>query len=125
MDGRSHMPLRAFCALLDLVASDEASRAAPAHAAAGAQALRFNIGAVFARCERCANEIFDATTSVVPPPLSAELACRACGQRIMHRELLATLARRAFEQRMAAKEARVRYGQRSTAIERASEVGLS
>jgi len=80
---------------------------------------------VFARCERCANEIFHATTSVVPAPLSAELACRACGQRIMQRELLITLARRAFEQRKVAKEARVRYGQPSTAIDRASEVGLS
>jgi len=100
MTGCSHMPLRAFTTLLDQLERHE-----PAALAAGTQVLRFNIGAAFAGCERCAHEVFEAMTSQTPLPLSAELACRECGERILHRAVLEGLARRVIARRTAAKAA--------------------
>jgi len=100
MEGRSHMPLRAFAAVLDLLAQAEPAGAVPA-SAPGAQLFRFNIGALFARCSGCGHALFLALTPARPLPLESELACQACGERVVHRALLERLAREAIAHRRA------------------------
>ncbi len=99
MDGRAQTPLRAFLAVLEFLmhleqkAADapEAREAAPPEKEP-ADKLVFPLGPLFARCARCDGTEFHQVTPGALR-LTSPLSCMACGEHVIHGDLLAQLAR--------------------------------
>jgi hypothetical protein len=92
MAGRAQMPLQAFLKTIELIAADERKQAPVPRADAATGKLRFKIGHLEAHCERCDSHEFVQTDPSMPLRYIDELACAACGHRIMHGGLIAQLA---------------------------------
>lgn len=98
VSGRAQTPLRAFLAVLELVMQEEARTPPPAQPAAlNGQPHVFRLGPLEARCVRC-----DGTQFAHPHGealrLTSRLTCVACGEAVVHGNLLAQLARDAVHQ---------------------------
>lgn len=94
MSGRAMMPEQAFARLLELIVEHEAR--APASAPGPRTTLSFRVEDLMARCRKCGATAFSADPSarMVDP-----LACLACGEEVVHRDLLIELAQRIASRR--------------------------
>lgn len=98
MVGRAQMPLQAFLRLIEIVSEDERKQAPKVRPGSPeAQALRFRIGELEAHCSRC-----DGTEFIQSDPAQAlryinELVCCACGEPVVHGNLIARLAKDAVQ----------------------------
>jgi len=92
MSGRAQMPLRAFLKALERLTVHEASGAATPRPPMNGEPLAFRMGNVLARCARCDGAEFVPADPKAPVKLTAALLCRACGERVIHGNLIAQLA---------------------------------
>lgn len=102
MDGRAQAPLRALLAVLDFLMQLERKAAALETAAPAAPSgqpdkLTFPLGPLLARCARCDGSEFRLRQGGTLR-LTSPLECSACGQEILHGNLLAQLAKDAVHQ---------------------------
>jgi hypothetical protein len=98
MSGRAQTPLRAFVRALERLTAHEASGAATPRPPVNGEALVFRMGNLLARCTRCDSTEFLPAEAHAPVRLTAELVCRACGQKVVHGNLIAQLAQDAVQQ---------------------------
>jgi hypothetical protein len=110
MSGRAQMPLQAFLQLVSILTQYEKTGGgyAPAGATASGEKLAFRMGKLMACCARCDGSEFvpaDATQAV---KLTSELVCAACGERVIHGDLIAQLAKDAVNQSRAYTAARAK-----------------
>jgi len=118
MSGRAQMPLQAFLKLIEAISVNERNGAEHhVPSAPTSEPLTFKIGDNVAHCARC-----DGTEFVLTQPQGrlnfiSELACRACGERVVHGNLIAQLAKDAVQQSRAMTAAR---GRRQADLAKAS-----
>lgn len=93
MAGRAQMPLQAFLKTLELITADERKQSTPPSGEPSTAKMRFKIGELDARCERCDGQEFVQTDPSMPLRYINELACCGCGHRVMHGDLIAQLAK--------------------------------
>ena len=108
MSGRAQTPLRAFLKALEHLTTQEASGAATPRPVVNGEPLVFRMGSLLARCARCDSTEFLPGNTQAPLRLTAELVCRACGQNVIHGNLIAQLAQDAMQQSHAMSAARHR-----------------
>ena len=107
MSGRAQMPLQAFLKLIEAISLSE--RNGGAHLAppiAQGEPLSFKMGDNVAHCARCDGTEFIAAEGQLN--FISQLACRACGERVVHGNLVAQLAKDAIQQSRAMTVARTR-----------------
>jgi len=97
MSGRAQTPLRAFLKVLERLTVHEQSGAAAAPMVTNGEPLSFRMGQLFARCSRCDSTEFDPVDPHKPLTLASSLACRACGEKVVHGSLIAQLAQDAVQ----------------------------
>ena len=97
MSGRAQTPLRAFLKALERLTAHEASGAATPRPAGNGEPLSFRMGNLVARCSRCDSTEFLPANAQAPLRLTAELLCRACGEKVVHGNLIAQLAQDAVQ----------------------------
>lgn len=108
MAGRAQMPLQAFLKVIEIVSADERRNPPPAGEARGrgGDKLRFRLGQIEARCARCDAVEFVLADASQPLRYISELACASCGERVVHANLIAQLARDAAHHSSATNVAR-------------------
>jgi DNA-directed RNA polymerase subunit RPC12/RpoP len=110
MSGRAQMPLQAFLKLIEVLTQSERNGAA--HLAlretARGEPLTFKMGEVVAHCARCDGSEFAALASNDEIKFTSELACRDCGERVVHGNLICQLAKDAVQHSRAKTAARSR-----------------
>jgi hypothetical protein len=94
MSGRAQMPLQAFLRLIALLSEYETKGGgyAGSEGAASADRLGFRMGKLTARCARCDGSEFLPAEPSRPVKLTSSLTCSACGERVIHGNLIAQLA---------------------------------
>jgi hypothetical protein len=107
MSGRAQMPLQAFLKLLEILTQHEA-RGHLVAPSSNAEPLTFAMGQLQARCTRCDGTEFVPAEPDKPLRFTAALLCRSCGERVVHGDLIAQLARDAVHQSRAMTVARSR-----------------
>lgn len=97
MAGRAQMPVQAFLRVIALITEDERKHTVNTvpSAAASAEKLRFRIGELDAHCARCESLDFVQADPSQPLRYINVLHCAACGERIIHGDLIARLAQEA------------------------------
>ena len=109
MCGRAQMPVQAFLELVRLLTQYEKKGGAyPATQAAGGEKRTFQMGRLPARCARCDGSEFVPVDPARPVKMTSELACAACGARVVHGNLIAQLAQDAVNQSRAYTAARAK-----------------
>jgi len=110
MSGRAQMPLAAFLRLIGLLGEYEKKGGGypGARGAASDEKLAFRMGKLFARCARCDGIEFLPADPAQPLRLMSELQCCACGERVIHGNLIAQLAKDAISQSRAYTAARAK-----------------
>ena len=110
MSGRAQMPLQAFLRLIGLLGEYEKKGGGyPGTGVTGVgDRLAFRMGKLVARCARCDGTEFLPADPTQPVKLTSELACCACGERVIHGNLIAQLAKDAINQSRAFTAARTR-----------------
>jgi hypothetical protein len=94
MAGRAQMPLAAFLKVIEIVSADERQHAPDRQPpAAPAQKLRFKWVNVEAHCARCDGVEFVQADPSLPTRYINELVCCNCGERVIHGDLIARLAK--------------------------------
>ncbi|MFN2643542.1 MAG: hypothetical protein ABR570_00995 [Burkholderiales bacterium] len=91
LSGRAQTPVRAFLRALELLSSHEKSGVSTPPAVNG-QPLTFRMGQLLARCSRCDGTEFGPADPQAPLKLTSALACRACGEQMIHGNVIAQLA---------------------------------
>lgn len=97
MSGRAQMPLQAFLKLIDTIAQHERAGAARGETVDG-KLLTFKMGQLLARCRRCDGTQFALANPDTELKLTSELACRACGEQVVHGDLISELAKDTVQQ---------------------------
>jgi len=97
MSGRAQTPLRAFLKALERLTAHEASGAAKPLPTVNGQPLSFRMGQLLARCDRCDSTEFAPDDPAQPLTLTSALVCRACGEKVIHGNLIAQLAQDAVQ----------------------------
>lgn len=97
MSGRAQMPLQAFLKLIETVAQHERAGAARGETVDG-KLLTFKMGQLLARCRRCDGTQFALANPDTGLKLTSELACRACGEHVVHGDLISELAKDTVQQ---------------------------
>lgn len=110
MSGRAQMPLQAFLKLIEALAQHERSGAINTvlQETAKGEPLTFKMAELVAHCARCDGTEFLAVSPDTGVRFTSTLACRACGERIVHGNLIAQLAKDAVYQSRAMTAARSR-----------------
>lgn len=108
MSGRAQTPLRAFLKVLERLTVHEQNGASAAPLVKDGEPLSFRIGQLLARCSRCDCTEFDPAEADKPLTLVSALACRACGEKVIHGNLIAHLAQDAVQYAHAMTAARTR-----------------
>ena len=125
MSGRAQMPLRAFLKLIELLMQHEKSGAGQTSIAeqTNGERLTFRIGELLARCARCDDTQFLPTVLDGRERLTSELQCAACGQRVVHGDLLGRLAKDAVKNSrvMTAVRTRRQAGSRLRAMQKEAD----
>ena len=94
MAGRAQMPLQAFLKVIETISEDERQHApSPSSSGAGSEKFRFRAGSLEARCSRCDGADFVTANPGEPLRYINELVCCACGERVVHGNLIAQLAK--------------------------------
>jgi hypothetical protein len=110
ISGRAQMPLQAFLKLIELLAQHEKNgdqESAPP-AQGRDENHSFSMGQLFANCARCDATQFVQVAAGTPLYMTSELACTSCGERVVHGNLIAQLARDAVHQSRAMTVARAK-----------------
>jgi hypothetical protein len=107
MSGRAQMPVRAFVQALERLTQHE-NNGAPAPVFDSDATLTFPMGELLARCGRCDGTEFTPALPGAPLKMTSELACRACGEKVVHGNLIARLAEEVVQHSRAATIARNR-----------------
>ena len=103
--GKAPMPVQAFLRLIALVAEREGVlNSGPA----GAEVLTFPMGRLLARCARCDGTGFVPVEPQAQLRMTSELACAACGEKVVHGNLIARLGAEAVQQARTAAVARAK-----------------
>jgi len=97
MSGRAQMPLRAFLKALERLTAHEASGTARPLPTVNGQPLTFHMGELLARCGRCDGSEFAPAEPAQSLKLTSALLCRACGEKVIHGNLIAELAQDAVQ----------------------------
>ena len=99
MSGRAQMPLQAFLKLIETIAQHEhAGSSAVRGEKIDGQPLTFKMGQLLARCRRCDGAEFALADPEAELKLTSRLACRACGEHVVHGNLISELAKDAVQQ---------------------------
>lgn len=110
MAGRAQMPLQAFLKLISVLIHYE--KTGGGYASAGQPAsgdkLVFWMGKLEARCGRCDGSEFIPAAPAQPVKLTSELVCCACGESVIHGNLITQLAKDAVNQSRALTAARAK-----------------
>ena len=95
MAGRAQMPLQAFLKLIELLVQHEKSGQGEARLqdVADGEKLSFRMGQLTAHCARCDGTQFVLATPAAALKFTSRLACCACGERAVHGDLVAQLAK--------------------------------
>jgi len=103
------MPLQAFLRLISLLTQYEKTGGgyATGNAASG-DMLAFRMGKLPAGCACCDGSEFVPADPMQPVRLTSELVCCACGERVIHGNLIAQLAKDAINQSRAYTAARTK-----------------
>jgi hypothetical protein len=119
MSGRAQMPLQAFLRLVELLSEYEKKGGGypGAAAAESGDRLVFRMGKLMGHCSRCDGTEFVPAVPTEAVKLTSALGCCACGERVIHGNLIAQLAKDAVNQSRAYTAARTR---RQVAIREAS-----
>jgi hypothetical protein len=96
MSGRAQTPLRAFLKALERLSTHETSGAVQPPVT-NDQPLSFRMGQLLARCSRCDCTEFAPANPQTALRLTAQLVCRACGEKVAHGNLIAQLAHDAVQ----------------------------
>jgi hypothetical protein len=107
MSGRAQTPVRAFLKALERLAHHESTGVARPMPA-GDEPLVFRMGPLLARCSRCDHTEFAPADPTQPLKLVSPLVCGACGEQVIHSNLIAQLAQDAVLHTHAVTAARVR-----------------
>lgn len=91
MSGRAQTPVRAFLKALERLTQHENTGIAQLPVYDGAP-LVFRMGQLLGRCERCDGTEFVPADPAAPVKLVSPLLCRACGETVIHGDLIARLA---------------------------------
>src|SRR3954464_366803 len=109
MSGRAQMPLQAFLKLVEVLSESERKGNGPAALrAAEGEPLTFKMGENVAHCARCEGTEFSVVTPGGRLDFISELTCRACGERVVHGNLISQLATDAVRHSRAMTAARSR-----------------
>jgi hypothetical protein len=112
MNGRAQTPLRAFLKVLERLALHETSGVSRPPAPTNGAPLSFRMGQLVARCGRCDGSEFVPADPAAPLTLRAALVCRACGERVVHGNVIAQLAQDTVQYAHALTAARQRRQER-------------
>ena len=122
MSGRAQTPLRAFLKVLERLTVHETSGAVVPPPVKDGEPLTFCIGQLFARCSRCDSTEFAPAEPDEPLSLVSALACRACGEKVIHGDLIARLAQDAVQYAHAMTAARTRRQGAAAAERKKSDI---
>ena len=112
MSGRAQMPLQAFLKLIDVLVQFEKTGGDAALDGASGEKRTFKMGELLARCARCDTTEFVAAEPAAKLRFTSELICAACGERVVHGNLIAQLAKDAVHQSRAMTVARAKRRER-------------
>jgi len=94
MSGRAQMPLQAFLKIIAAIAESEKNQVPqPLPGGASQEKLRFRIGNLEAHCSKCDGNDFLPVDPALPMRYTSSLVCCGCGERIVHGNLIAQLAK--------------------------------
>jgi len=103
--GKAPMPVQAFLRLIALVTEREGVLDS---GPAGMEVLTFPMGRLLARCARCDGTGFVPVEPQAQLRMTSELACAACGEKVVHGNLVARLGAEAVQQARTAAVARAK-----------------
>ena len=104
MSGRAQMPLQAFLKLIDVLALHEKNGAdTTIQESPTGEPLTLRMGEHVARCARCDGTEFLPGGDNTRVRFTSELACRACGERVICGNLVSRLAKDAVRHSRALK----------------------
>lgn len=107
MSGRAQMPLQAFLKLIELLVQYE-TKGGDTSLQDSAETVRFNMGDLLARCGRCDGTEFAPLEKEPKIRVTSRLVCRACGEQVVHGNLIAQLAKDAVHRSRAMTAARTK-----------------
>jgi len=108
MSGRAQMPLQAFLKLIELLVQFEKSGGDSSIQEVNGDKLTFNMGELLARCAKCDGTEFLPAEPTARIRFTSRLVCRACGEGVVHGELIAQLAKDAVQHSRATTAARAK-----------------
>ncbi len=108
MSGRAQTPVRAFLKALERLSQHESTGVAQPLPAGNGEPLVFRMGPLLARCSRCDHTEFAPADPTQPLKLVSPLLCSACGEQVIHSNLIAQLAQDAVLHAHAVTAARTR-----------------
>ena len=94
MSGRAQMPLQAFLKLMEVLAQAEKNGTdTTILESVKGEPITLKMGELVAHCARCDGTEFLPTGENGRVRFTSELACRGCGERVIHGNLVAQLAK--------------------------------
>lgn len=94
MSGRAQMPLQAFLKLIEVLAQHEKRGAdTTIEECKDGTPITVRMGELATRCAKCDGTEFAATDGTRRVRFTSEIACRACGERVIYGDLVAQLAK--------------------------------
>jgi hypothetical protein len=93
MAGRAQMPLAGFLKVIEIISADERKQAPDRQSVPASQKLQFKWATVEAHCTHCDGMDFLQADPNTPLRYVSELVCCQCGQRVVHGDLIAQLAK--------------------------------
>jgi hypothetical protein len=109
MSGRAQMPVQAFLNVIQfLVQEEKKGHEARLQDVTEGEKLTFHIGELTGHCARCDCTDFVPAVPTGSLKFTTELVCCSCGERVIHGDLIATLAKDAVYQSRAMTAARAR-----------------
>jgi hypothetical protein len=110
MAGRAQMPLQAFLNLIELLVKHEETGGGEPRLqdVAEGEKLSFRMGDLVGHCARCDGTEFTLASPGPAVKFTSKLACCACGEVVVHGNLIAQLARDAVYHSRAMTAARAR-----------------
>jgi len=94
MSGRAQMPLQAFLKLIEVLADHEKKGVdTTIEECKDGAPITVRMGELLARCAKCDGSELAATNGTSRLTFTSEVACRACGERVIYGDLVAQLAK--------------------------------
>jgi len=94
MSGRAQMPLQAFLKLIEVLAQHEKKGAdTTIEETTDGSPITVKMGEILGRCAKCDGTEFLPAEETGRVRFTSEVACRACGERVVYGNLVAQLAK--------------------------------